>query len=233
MDWLPTLEDRLGPVYLRIADALAADVASGCLRRGQQLPTHRALAKTLGVDLTTVTRAYAEARERGLTEARTGQGTFVAEGTAARPDSPAPALDLSMNLPPQPLDADIEGRIVRGIAAIAQEGGLAGVLNYREPGGTQHERDTAAAWLASRLPHAHGDRLTIFPGTQSALMNFLLTQAAPGDVVLAESLTYPGLRAAAAQARVPLAGIATDAAGILPDAPRRSTSYRRSRTRPP
>jgi DNA-binding transcriptional MocR family regulator len=49
-------------------------------------------------------------------------------------------------------------------------------------------------------------------------MNFLLTNAAPGDTVLAERLTYPGLMAAAAQARVRLAGVATDAAGILPDA---------------
>ena len=79
MDWRPTLNDREGPLYRRIVDALTADVASGRLRRGQQLPTHRALAKALGVDLTTVTRAYTEARRCGLTEARTGQGTFVAE----------------------------------------------------------------------------------------------------------------------------------------------------------
>ena len=79
MDWYPTLNDREGPLYRRIVDALTADVASGRLRRGQQLPTHRALAKALGVDLTTVTRAYTEARRCGLTEARTGQGTFVAE----------------------------------------------------------------------------------------------------------------------------------------------------------
>jgi len=58
MDWRPTLKDREGPLYRRIVDALTADVASGRLRRGQQLPTHRDLAKALGVDLTTVTRAY-------------------------------------------------------------------------------------------------------------------------------------------------------------------------------
>src|SRR4029077_14731950 len=61
MDWRPTLNDREGPLYRRIVDALTADVASGRLRRGPQLPTHRALAKALSVDLTTVTRAYTEA----------------------------------------------------------------------------------------------------------------------------------------------------------------------------
>ena len=74
MDWTPTIEDRTGPVYLRIVEALASDISRGRLRRGEVLPTHRALAKALHVDLTTVTRAYAEARRRGLTEARVGHG---------------------------------------------------------------------------------------------------------------------------------------------------------------
>ena len=78
MDWVPTIVDRTGPLYLQIADALAADIGRGRLARVQVLPTHRALAKALGVDLTAVTRAYIEARRRGLTEARVGRGTFVA-----------------------------------------------------------------------------------------------------------------------------------------------------------
>ena len=41
------------------------EIASGRLVRGQRLPTHRALATALGIDLTTVTRAYGEARRRG------------------------------------------------------------------------------------------------------------------------------------------------------------------------
>ena len=70
MDWLPTLSEGSGPVYRRIVDALSNDIASGRLRRGQQLPTHRALAQALRIDLTTVTRAYGEARRRGLLDAR-------------------------------------------------------------------------------------------------------------------------------------------------------------------
>src|ERR1700730_838439 len=93
MDWVPTLTDR--------DEALTADIASGRLRRGQQLPTHRVLAKALGIDLTTVTRAYTEARQRGLTEARTGRGTFVAESMAhvRHATDPQAQIDLSMNLP--------------------------------------------------------------------------------------------------------------------------------------
>jgi len=219
MDWTPTLDDRSGPVYQRIVDALGADIASGRLRRGQQLPTHRALAKRLGLDLTTVTRAYTEARQRGLTEARVGQGTFVAESMvpSRHPGVGAAEFDLSMNLPPQPLEADLEGRLTRGIAALEREAGFGAYLNYREPAGSQEERDAAAAWLGRRVPGAHGDRLVISPGTQNALVNFLMTQAA-GGVVLTEALTYPGLKAAAAYAGVRVVGVATDAAGVFPDA---------------
>src|SRR4029077_13302173 len=109
MGWRPTLKDRMGTLVRRIVDALTADVASGRLRRGQQLPTHRALARALGVDLTTVTRAYTEARRSRLTEARTGQGTFVAESVSHPATPQRPDLAFSMIFPPQPLEADLEG----------------------------------------------------------------------------------------------------------------------------
>src|SRR5215475_7651322 len=134
MEWIPTLKDRQGPIYQRIIDALEADISGGRLRRGEQLPTHRALAKTLGVDLTTVTRAYTEARRRGLTEARVGQGTFVAESRARAPQAAAAGIefDLSMNLPPEPIEADLEGRIVRGLDALRRDVGITDFLSYQQ-----------------------------------------------------------------------------------------------------
>jgi DNA-binding transcriptional MocR family regulator len=220
MDWLPTITDRTGPLYLRIVDALAADIGGGRLRRGQILPTHRALAKALGIDLTTVTRAYTEARERGLTEARVGQGTFVAE-TAAETHLPPLAraeIDLSMNLPPQPVEADLDGRVARGIAALAREVGLARYLTYRPAGGSEEERTVAAAWLRKRLPGIDGRRLVIGAGTQAALAALLGSLAKPGDTVITEALTYPGFRAAAALFGLTVIGVPMDRQGALPDA---------------
>lgn len=220
MDWIPTLNDRQGPIYLRIVDALAGDIAGGRLRRGQQLPTHRALARVLGIDLTTVTRAYGEARQRGLIEARVGQGTFVAESTLQARHAAALRIefDLSMNLPPQPMDADVEGRITRGVAAIQQESGVSAYLNYREPEGSEDERSAAATWLRSRILGAHGDRLVICAGTQTALISLLMALTSPGDVVLTEALTYPGMKAAAAYTGVRLIGVPVDGFGVIPDA---------------
>ena len=220
MEWLPTIADRTGPLYLQIVEALASDIGRGRLSRGQALPTHRALAKALDVDLTTVTRAYAEARRRGLTDARVGRGTFVAEGiSAARLPPLAKAdIDLSMNLPPQPADADIEGRIARGIAALGREVGLARYLTYRPAAGTEDERETASAWMRARLPGIDAERLVIAGGTQAALAALLGQLTRRGEVVLTEALTYPGVRAAAALLGVKLVGVAMDEHGAVPDA---------------
>lgn len=220
MDWTPTISELSGPRYQRIVEAMEADIAAGRLVRGQQLPTQRALAKALGIDLTTVTRAYTEARRRGIMEARVGQGSFVSETSARRAvDLPHPvAIDLSMNVPPQPLEAQLDERIIAGMEAIRAQSGLTAHLNYQPPGGSAHEREVAARWMRTRVPHAHADRLVIFPGTQTILFNLLAHLARPGDIVLTEALTFPGIRAAAARLGAKLVGVAMDDGGILPDA---------------
>jgi DNA-binding transcriptional MocR family regulator len=220
MDWLPTIAEWQGPIYLRIVDALSADINSRRLNRGQQLPTHRALAEALGVDLTTVTRAYGEARRRGLIEARVGQGTFVSETTARQAaDIPVQVkIDLSMNVPPQPVEANLDLRIAQGLAAIRSEASFSAYLNYARPGGSDEEREVAAQWLRPRLTSVAPERLVIYPGTQAALFNTLLALTSPGDVVLTENLTFPGIKAAASRLGVRLVGVEMDRDGVLPDA---------------
>jgi DNA-binding transcriptional MocR family regulator len=95
---------------------------------------------------------------------------------------------------------------------------LTAFLNYQPPGGSAHEREVAARWMRARVPHAHADRLVIFPGTQTILFNLLAHLARPGDVVLTEALTFPGIKAAAARLGIKLVGVAMDDGGILPDA---------------
>jgi DNA-binding transcriptional MocR family regulator len=50
------------------------------------------------------------------------------------------------------------------------------------------------------------------------LFNLLIAVTSPGDVVLTESLTYPGIKAAAAYTGVRLVGVPIDGDGIIPDA---------------
>lgn len=64
VSWVPALGRAKGPLYLAIADEIAADIAAGRLANGMRLPPQRVLAAALGIDFTTVSRAYNEARRR-------------------------------------------------------------------------------------------------------------------------------------------------------------------------
>ncbi|WP_439543871.1 PLP-dependent aminotransferase family protein [Hyphomicrobium sp.] len=219
MDWTPTISDRQGPIYQRIVNALADDIAAGRVHSGQPLPTHRALATALGVDVTTVTRAYTEAGRQGLTEARVGRGTYV-KGAAPQSTRPlaSPGIDLSMNLPPQPAHARFDSRLAHSLGEIRAGPGFAAYFAYQQPAGTLNERQIAAAWMDAVLPGVTADRVLLAPGTQAALYALLAAHTQPGDTVLTECLTYPGIKAVATAVGVTLAGVAMDGDGMIPAA---------------
>lgn len=230
MDWIPTIEGRKGPAYQRIVEALADDIAAGRLHQGQRLPTHRALAVSLDLDVTTVTRAYAEARRLELIDARTGRGTFVAAPSRAmRLAAAPPAIDLSMNLPPQPEGGGIDARLAATLTEIRRSAGFASYMTYHQPGGSTAERGIVAEWLRCRVPGLDRDRMVVAPGSQATLAALLLSLADPGDVVLTEALTYSGLKSAAALARVQLTGVAMDGEGVLPEALEAASRTHRAR----
>jgi GntR family transcriptional regulator len=66
------------PFYRQVIDQVLAGIATGALARGERLPTVRALAVDLAVNLNTVARAYKELEIRGILATQQGSGTFVA-----------------------------------------------------------------------------------------------------------------------------------------------------------
>lgn len=78
---LPLEIERRGgpPIYIQVKRGLEKLVASGQLRKGQRLPTERALAQKLGVSRNTVSLAYRQLEAEGLITSRQGKGTFVTE----------------------------------------------------------------------------------------------------------------------------------------------------------
>src|SRR3954452_24288197 len=138
--WTPRVEAGSGPKYLVIAEALASDIRTGRLKPGDRLPPQRLLAKELGIDLTTVTRAFNEARRQGLIEANTGRGSFVrlppTPLTPLQPISSSPLLDLSMNMPPQPAAARLGERIQSGIVTALASPHAMLHLSYQDRAGS-------------------------------------------------------------------------------------------------
>jgi DNA-binding transcriptional MocR family regulator len=213
---MPRLGRDSGPLYLAIAGAIAADIASGGLQPGTRLPPQRALADALGIDFTTVTRAYAEARKRGLVEGRVGQGTYVRLRQKQAVPMPGRALDISMNLPPRFEDVALIARMQAGIETVAGEG-LNLLLTYQDPGGADADRAAGAVWLGERLPGIMADRIAVCPGTQGALVASLNLLARRGDTVCAEAFSYPGFLALAAHLGIRVQPVAMDGDGLLPD----------------
>jgi DNA-binding transcriptional MocR family regulator len=218
-EWSPQLS-RLGkPRYLAIADAIAEDIRNGKLEPSDRLPPQRKLARSLNIDFTTVARGYVEAQKRGLIESRVGQGTFVRPSAKRRhgPIARHPEIvDLSMNLPPEPDDPELLDRMQDGLEALGRD--LVYLMRYQGFGGVQADKDAALQWLRHRRLEPQTDRLFIAPGAHPALLGILGVIAKAGDVLLSESLTYPGTRSIAAQLGLRLFGLPMDDDGIEPDA---------------
>lgn len=217
--WLPRLEPGK-PVYQAIADAIAADIRSGALGAGAKLPPLRLLAEQLGLDFTTVSRAYGEAQRRGLVVGRVGQGTFVqARGAETPRAEPAEGglVDMAMNAPPPPADATLLARLRQDMAEQMLAFPERRLMGYGDNAGTEEDRAAGLRWLSGRLPGLGAERLLVCPGAQGALLALVTSLAAAGDTILTEELTYPGLRALAGQVGVRLVGVAMDGDGLLPD----------------
>lgn len=212
--WLKRVAGGEGPVYLRIVGALEAAIREGELQTGDQLPTQRAAGVALGVDFTTVTRAYALARERGLLEGAVGRGTFV----RARGEDEAGLIDLSMNLPPPPRGRSLGQALRDTTRAVLERTDVAALMAYHPGAGSLGQRTAAASWLAPTLGRTDADLTLVCAGAQSALAAILSTVARRGDVVIAEALTYPGLLALAAHLGLRLVACPLDAEGLEPQA---------------
>ncbi|MBG0858114.1 MAG: GntR family transcriptional regulator [Bacteroidales bacterium] len=81
------LDPKAGvPFYRQIIDQIKFGIASGSLTAGEQLPTVRALAVELKVNLNTVTKAYKELEIQNILETQQGTGTFIGKTVIKIPE---------------------------------------------------------------------------------------------------------------------------------------------------
>lgn len=228
-DWVPTLAAISGPRYLAFVHSLEADIASGRLKPGTRLLPQRDMAQKLGLSVGTVSKAYAEAEQRGLISGEVGRGTFVQR---RRPDqrdvhgNPNAIINLALNVPPYTGEDDV---ISSTLAEMVAEGEISNLLGYLPHQGLQQHREAMALWLASLGVITDTDHLFITHGGQHALSIAVGMLAQSGDVVLTESYTYSGMLALSAQCGYRLHGVTTDAHGLVPEALDRAFTETRAR----
>ena len=214
------LQDAGKPRYLAIADEMTQLVMNGQIPIGERLPPQRKLARALAVTAGTVSHAYAILEQRGLASARVGDGTYVRapEGPQAARLSASPTglIDMAHNIAIATSDAQAMADALRAIAAdtaILQQ-----VVAYQSETGHPRHREAGAQWLRRFGTAGDASRVMVTHGAQHGLACVLRTLARPGDAVLTETLSYPGLQSLARHMRLQLVGVDMDEEGMLPDA---------------
>ena len=205
--------------YLKLADAIAAEIADGTLKPGDRLPPQRSFAYEREIAVSTASRVYAELLRRGLVVGEVGRGTFVAgeakRGVAAPGEPRGIRIDLEFNYPLLP---DQTALIAKSLEGLEKSEALDAALRQATSVGTPAVRSVAA----EHLSRAHGPSLPeqlVFTGNGRQSIAAALAAVVPmGGRCGVEALTYPFTKGIAARLGIALVPLAMDKDGVLPDA---------------
>lgn len=206
------------PLYLAVLDELERDISSGTLKPGQRLPTHRALAKMVGVTLSTASRVYREAERRGLVTAVVGRGTFVTADAGKKTsvidvDQGLLTWDMGITKPMPYTDPDLWPLAKK----IVNKRRLPMLMSYSDPQGLPEHRAVGSDWIARFGLKVPPKDVVITAGAQHALFVICNSLFTAGDRIATDSLTYPGIKTAAHRNGIRLEGVRMDSAGMRPD----------------
>src|SRR6202035_1032867 len=167
-DWIPALASLPGPRYRAFVGALEADLASGRVKPGMRLLPQRDMARRLDLSVGTISKAYAEAEQRGLISGEVGRGTFVQR---RRPEPrglgpPEATINLALNVPPYTGEDDVISSVLADIVA---DGEMSNLLGYLPHQGVRRHREAMVTWLASLGMTSDPDHLFITHGGQHGL----------------------------------------------------------------
>jgi len=214
--WVHRLKSSPLPAYQLIPDLIAEDLQQGRLAPRERLPPLRELAARLQLNYTTVVRGFAEARERGLIASRPGMGSFVRGSFIGLPLRAGTGAEMTMNMPPEIEDHPAMQALLEGANAGLAAVPLHDLMRYQDFGGTPRDRALGAQWL-SQWVEADAARVLVAPGIHAVLLALVSLLVKPGQSLCVEALTYPGIKAIAAQLGTRLHPLAMDEQGLVPD----------------
>ncbi|MDF2662771.1 MAG: GntR family transcriptional regulator [Paenibacillus sp.] len=84
------------PIYAQIIDDIKFKFMNGTYKPGQEIPSRRELARSLGVNPNTIQRAYREMEDMNLIVTARGQGSFMTSDTGMLDSLREEALNASV-----------------------------------------------------------------------------------------------------------------------------------------
>lgn len=221
--WLPVLNKQKGETkHGALTERIIADIDSGLLKPMDRMPTHRDLARQLGLSVQTVSLSYKEAERLGYLSGEIGRGTFVKARVTDRAGgmmldhSANELLDLSII---RGVYLDEHENAARAMFRELSEGDTASFMRPCRPiAGLDWHRETARLWLSSLGVTAKADRILVTNGAAHGIFLALSCIVRSGDIILTERLTDHGIIGLSNVLGFSLKGLPTDNEGILPDA---------------
>ena len=106
--------------YLKLADAVASEIANGALKPGDRLPPQRNFAYERKIAVSTASRVYTELLRRGLVVGEVGRGTFISGDTRreveALTEPRGARIDLEVNYPLLPQQSAMIAKSLEGLS---------------------------------------------------------------------------------------------------------------------
>jgi DNA-binding transcriptional MocR family regulator len=205
--------------YLKLADAIAVEIADGRLRPGDRLPPQRDFAYERKIAVSTASRVYAELLRRGLVVGEVGRGTFISGDTGrsvATSGEPRGArIDLEINYPMLP---DQTALIAKSLDGLEQLSALEALSKQPTSVGTSAVRNVAAAYLSQGTWSPAPEQLVFTGNGRQSIAAALAALVPTGGRCGVEALTYPFIKGIAARLGVSLVPLAMDEDGVCPDA---------------
>jgi DNA-binding transcriptional MocR family regulator len=207
--------------YLKLADVVAAEIASGALKPGSRLPPQRTFAYERKIATSTASRVYAELLRRGLVVGEVGRGTFISGEAKPEAFTPGEAqrtrINLEMNYPSLPMQPAM---IARSLEALNRPGALEVALRQVTSAGTPAARRLACDYLTreNRGWSPQPEQIVFTANGRQCVSAALSAIVPPGGRCGVESLTYSFIKGIAARLGITLVPLAMDEQGVRPDA---------------
>lgn len=218
--YVPDISNKSGLKFILLADAFEEAIKKNELEAGYKLPPQRLLAYKLGVTVGTVTRAYRELEQRGLTEPKVGSGTYV-KNQETKEQFYAPMIktkgtDLSWC---RPLISSQPQHLNDALISISQEVATPkALLGYYSAEGLIGHCQTLQEWLSNKYTtNIDVGRLLWTYGGQHGLTLIIQTLSRTKDTILVEGICYPDFIDICHLSERKVVPVKIDGSGIVPE----------------
>jgi len=201
--------------YHEVADAVAADIASGKLSPGMRLPPQRSFAYAQGIAVSTASRVYAELARRGLVVGAVGRGTFVRAPETLRAVRNGEVTEATVALlVAMSMSLEQAALLAPALKPFSGPAALYGSLDALGPFGPKGAGETVAGFLGHKRWAPEPADILFAGGGRQAIASAVAALCKPGDRVGVEPLTYPAITRLASHLGIHLVPIEIDEEGI-------------------